>query len=295
MTVDLHCHTKLSDGSIGIDNLVVLAKKKGIKTIAITDHDCLAGTVRGKIIGERNGVDVIPGVELSCSDPSIEKEVHILCYMPDTPDRLEGLCRQNSLARKKASQFMVLKAAAQHPITGDLVLKCSTGSTNVYKQHIMQALMECNITTDLWGDLYHELFSPESEKNIIVKPKFPSPLEVLSHIKEAGGISVLAHPAHTGCDEAFMHTLVQAGLLGIEVWHPAHNQEQITRLVRFAKANNLLMTGGSDFHGMYSPHVIGLGGIEVPQQHINSLLNYKVRQRRLAKKLEQDNNEKKEG
>ncbi len=62
---DLHCHTKLSDGSLGIEDLVLLAKKKGIETIAITDHDCLAGTVRGKIIGDRYGVNVIPGVELS--------------------------------------------------------------------------------------------------------------------------------------------------------------------------------------------------------------------------------------
>ena len=70
---DLHCHTKLSDGSLGIEDLVLLAKKKGIETIAITDHDCLAGTVRGKIIGDRYGVNVIPGVELSSRDEKNRK------------------------------------------------------------------------------------------------------------------------------------------------------------------------------------------------------------------------------
>ena len=70
---DLHCHTKLSDGSLGIEDLVLLAKKKGIETIAITDHDCLAGTVRGKIIGDRYGVNVIPGVELSSRDEKTGK------------------------------------------------------------------------------------------------------------------------------------------------------------------------------------------------------------------------------
>ena len=133
MTADLHCHTKLSDGSIGIDDLIILAKKKDIKTIAITDHDCLAGTVRGKIIGERHGVEVVPGVELSAFDSSSGRYVHILCYYPDSPDRLEGLCRRNSLARKKASQYMILKVAQRYPISGDLVLKCATGSTNVFK------------------------------------------------------------------------------------------------------------------------------------------------------------------
>ena len=72
---DLHCHTKLSDGSLGIEDLVLLAKKKGIETIAITDHDCLAGTVRGKIIGDRYGVNVIPGVELSSRDEKTGKYV----------------------------------------------------------------------------------------------------------------------------------------------------------------------------------------------------------------------------
>ncbi len=70
---DLHCHTKLSDGSLGIEDLVLLAKKKGIETIAITDNDCLAGTVRGKIIGDRYGVNVIPGVELSSRDEKTGK------------------------------------------------------------------------------------------------------------------------------------------------------------------------------------------------------------------------------
>ena len=67
MSADLHLHTKLSNGSLGIEDLILLAKKRGVTTIAITDHDCLAGTVRGKVIGERHGITVVPGVELSAS------------------------------------------------------------------------------------------------------------------------------------------------------------------------------------------------------------------------------------
>ena len=65
---DLHCHTRLSDGTLGIEDLIAFAKKKGLETIAITDHDCLAGTVRSKVIGARHGIQVIPGVELSSTD-----------------------------------------------------------------------------------------------------------------------------------------------------------------------------------------------------------------------------------
>ena len=81
MAADLHCHTKLSDGSVGIEDLIVIAQKSGIDTIAITDHDCLAGTVRGKVIGKRYGVNVIPGVEISAIDNEAGKKVHILCYL----------------------------------------------------------------------------------------------------------------------------------------------------------------------------------------------------------------------
>ena len=88
MRGDLHCHTKLSDGSLGIEDLITLAKKRGIEAIAITDHDCLAGTVRGKIIGDRFGVQVIPGVELSATDTKTGKKVHLLCYLSDAPDQI---------------------------------------------------------------------------------------------------------------------------------------------------------------------------------------------------------------
>lgn len=283
MTADLHCHTKLSDGSIGINDLIILAKNKGIETIAITDHDCLAGTVRGKVIGERHGINVIPGVELSAFSKELDKEVHILCYQPESADRLEGLCRSNSFLRKRASQYLIIKASKRYPITSDLVLKCATGSTNVYKQHVMHALMECGITTQIYGEIYHELFSPESDNNIIVQPDFPDPKEVVKAVKAAGGIAVLSHPAHTGCTE-LTDDLIKEGLDGIEVWHPCHSESDISELTALAKKKGLIMTGGSDFHGMYSPSPIGLGGIEIPQQHLTTFLGYKAKQKRLAKK-----------
>ena len=140
---DLHCHTRLSDGTLGIEDLIAFAKKKGLETIAITDHDCLAGTVRSKVIGARHGIQVIPGVELSSTDAEAGKQVHVLCYLPDAPDMLEGLCKRNSLARKKASHFMMLQTAKRYPVSTEFIIKCATGSTNLYKKHIMQALIEC--------------------------------------------------------------------------------------------------------------------------------------------------------
>ena len=182
MPADLHCHTKLSDSSMGIDDLIVLAQKRGVTTIAITDRDCQAGTVRGKIIGERRGITVIPGVEISAYDSKRSKCVEILAYLCDSPDRLEGLCHRNMLARKKASQMMTLKIARKYPITPELVLKCASGATAVFEQHIMHALLECGMTDKVYSELYSELFSPESPDNIIVKTDYPEPKQVIDAI-----------------------------------------------------------------------------------------------------------------
>lgn len=283
MPADLHCHTRLSDGSLGIEDLILLAKRSGVDTIAITDHDCLAGTVRGKIIGERHGVSVIPGVEISAFDEEHNKKVHILCYLAENPDRLEGLCRRNSLSRRKASQLMVVKASQRYPISSELVLKCAAGSTNIYKQHILHALMECGYSTEIFGNMYRELFDPKNPDNIVIVPKYPSPLEVLEAIHDAGGIAVLAHP---GFYDNFdiIDTLIENGLDGVEVWHPKNTEEHVEKLTSLAKKHNLLMTGGSDFHGMYSASVTTLASFSTPDENLNALLNYQAKQKRAKKK-----------
>lgn len=284
MPADLHCHTRLSDGSLGIEDLIILANKMGVDTIAITDHDCLAGTVRGKIIGERHGVTVIPGVELSAFDIKRERKVHLLCYLSENPDRLEGLCRRNSLARRKAGQFMLIKASKKYPITPEFVIKCAAGSTNIYKQHILHALMESGFTTEIFGNMYDELFLESNPDNICVAPKYPDVFEVLEAIHESGGVAVLAHPPSYDSFD-LIDELVEAGLDGIEVWHPKNSPEDTEKLISIAKANNLLMTGGSDFHGMYGSQVNKLGSYTTPDDNLSELLNYKAKQRRLKKKL----------
>lgn len=279
---DLHCHTRLSDGSVGIEDIIALARNCKLDTIAITDHDCLAGTVRAKIIGERNGVRVIPGVELSAVDNETGRYAHILCYLPDYPDRLEDLCRKNTMARKRSAQFMMGKAAGRYPVTAELMRKCASGSTCLYKQHIMHALMECGVTESIYSDIYFELFSPESENNILVKTAFASVDEVIKAVHAAGGIAVLAHPALY--DSFSLLERLTDELDGVEVWHPTADSETTERLFAYAKKNRLLSTGGSDFHGMYSRHAALLGSYRTPKAQLAELLGYKSKMKRLAKK-----------
>ncbi|MBQ2848315.1 MAG: PHP domain-containing protein [Clostridia bacterium] len=279
MPSDLHCHTKLSDSSMGIDDLIVLAQKKGLTTIAITDRDCQAGTVRAKIIGERRGITVIPGVEISATDSKSGKNVEILGYLCDSPDRLEGLCHRNVVSRKKASQLMTLKIARKYPISPELVLKCATGSTAVFEQHIMHALLECGITDKIYGNIYHELFSPESEENVLVKVNYPEPSEVIEAIHEAGGIAVIAHPGASGCFE-ILEELLTCGVDGVEVWHPENTPEQEAELLKFARDNGILAIGGTDFKGMYSKKTICVGDCATPDADVKALMSYKTKMKK---------------
>lgn len=291
MAVDLHCHTKLSDSSMGLEDLIILAAKRGVTTIAITDRDCQAGTVRGKIIGERRGVAVIPGVEISAYDSKRDKYAEILCYLSDSPDRLEGLCHRNTLARKKASQMMTLKAARKFPLTPELVIKCATGATAVFEEHIMHALVECGMTDKIHGELFDELFSPESASNIITKAKYAEPSEVVEAIHEAGGIAILAHPGSNGSFE-LLEELIPLGLDGVEVWHPDNTEEQQAKLLEIAKKNGLLTVGGTEFKGMYSKAPICVGDYSTPEASLKALLSYKTKLKK-RKAMENKNDENK--
>ena len=268
MAADLHCHTKLSDGSVGIEDLIVIAQKSGIETIAITDHDCLAGTVRGQVIGKRYGVNVIPGVELSSFDNNAGKKVHILCYLADTPDRLEGLCKRTSVARKRAGQIMMLKVAARFPISTEFIISHASGSTNLYKQHIMHALMDAGYTNQIFGDLYNALFSPDSETNLLAPTKYPDVKEVIDEIHGAGGIAVLAHPA-------FLDNFDEI-------------DDYIEMLGSICKKHKLLMTGGSDFHGIYGSSTVTLGTCTTPDEHLDKLMGYKAKKKRSQRKAEKE-------
>ena len=287
MAADLHCHTKLSDGSIGIEDLIVIAQKSGIDTIAITDHDCLAGTVRGQVIGKRYGVNIIPGVELSSFDSEVGKRVHILCYLAEKPDRLEGLCKRTAVARKRAGQIMMLKVAARFPVSNDFIISHASGSTNLFKQHIMHSLMDAGYTNEIYGDLYDALFEPSSETNLLAPIKYPEVNEVIEEIHNAGGIAVLAHPYHYD-NTPELDKYVELGLDGVEVWCPTASDEQIEELSKYCKKHKLLMTGGSDFHGIYGRKTVTLGTCVTPDEHLDKLMGYKAKMKRAKRKAEKE-------
>lgn len=280
MPADLHCHTKISDGSTGLDELVTLAKKSALSAIAVTDHDTFAGASRARVIGDRQGITVIPGIEMSCFDKVRGRKVHLLGYMSGRPDKLVGVCKHTSDARKKATQQMLARVMRKYPISVDMVTKCATGSTNIFKQHIMNALMNCGYAITVYGELYDELFGAGTG-SCRVEVEYPDVFEVLELLKSSGAVTVLAHPYLYDSIE-IMPELCERGLHGVEVWHPDCLPEQSSFLERFAKENNLIATGGTDFHGMYSREPRTLGTSYTPDDMLERLIS-------LGEKLNKNN------
>ena len=150
MKADLHCHTTISDGSLGISDVIRQADRNDVRCLAITDHDSLASLSRSAVLGKRYNVNVIPAVEFSAFDSERKKKVHILCYMPAKPDRLEGLCLRTSTGRMELGKRMAVKVLDKYPITLESILRYSAGSKAIYKCHIMHALMDYGYTCLLY-------------------------------------------------------------------------------------------------------------------------------------------------
>ena len=193
MVCDLHCHSKISDGSIGIEEILAMAKRRGLAAVSVTDHDAVAGATRACIIGKRIGLEVIHGVEMSAYDCKRNRKVHILGYMCDSPDRLEGMCLRINNSRRVAAKAMMTKVLRYYPIIPETIARHASGSTNVFKQHIMHALMEAGYADGIYGDVYQKLFAPIGGC-AYVPIEYPDVYEVIDLIRSAGGLVVLAHP-----------------------------------------------------------------------------------------------------
>lgn len=273
MAADLHCHTKISDGSTGIEELVELAKNKNIKTIAVTDHDTFAGVTRAQVHARKYGIEVIHGAEISAFDNKRGRLVHILCYLCDKPDRLQGVFANIAQSRRDAMNLALHKLMKIYPITPQMVAKRAMGSTTVFKSHIMQALMDAGYTDRVYGDLYTKLFNWRVG---IVKTKieYPDVYDILTLIHQAGGVAVMAHPGvYDSID--LLPELAEKGLDGVECWYPRAKEGETDKIIAIADRYNLIKTGGTDFHGCNSNMVNPLGTCTTPDDQLQRLKNKK--------------------
>lgn len=278
MKADLHCHTTISDGSLGISDVIMQAGRDGVGCLAITDHDSLASLSRSSVLGMRHNVKIIPAVEFSAFDGARKKKVHILCYMPKKPDRLEGLCLRTSEGRMKLGKSLAMKVLEKYPISLESILRYSAGSKAIYKCHIMHALMDYGYTTELYGNIYDEIFDVNeglcAEQVRAEADFYPDVRFVLTLIKASGGISVMAHPKVFDSFDLLEELAAEKLIDGAEVYHSSADEKYRNELSQLCEQYNLIQTGGSDFHGFYNHYPIQIGSATTAEDQLERILNF---------------------
>lgn len=265
--IDLHAHTTASDGSLTPEELVRLAKRQGVTTLAVTDHDTIAGLSRATAEGAQAGVEVIPGIEISCLYG--KTELHILGYFinPDDPHLAPALTTYQA-SREERNPHIVQRLKELGCALTYAEIKAAAGTATVGRPHIAQALVRKGYVNSV-SEAFDRYLADDAPA-YIPRP-LPSPAEAIGLIRQIGGIPVLAHPVYTSrLKEPFEQVcaaLKGFGLLGIEALYSSHNRQQTDRYRSISRNQGLLVTGGSDFHGETKPNLLvgtGYGNLEIP-------------------------------
>lgn len=247
---DLHTHTTASDGMTSPSENVRLAYLAGLQAVAITDHDTVIGISEAIAAGERYGVQVIPGVEISTVEEGIN--IHVLGYFLDTVNEklLQRLAELRAV-RDHRNEMLVSKLTELGiPLTmGEVIVESgkplSLGET-VGRPHIADALVRRGVVRNM-REAFDEYLGVGGKA--YVNPPRIRPHEAVAWIHEAGGAAVMAHPGIYHQDDLVIRLLDAAPWDGIEVWHSDHALEDAMRYGEMARAWRLLQTAGSDFHG----------------------------------------------
>jgi predicted metal-dependent phosphoesterase TrpH len=254
--IDLHVHSTASDGSFAPAEVVRQAKEGGLTAMALTDHDTVDGLPEAMAAGERLGLEVIPGVEISAQFPG--GTMHILGlfvnYHNGRLDERLAVLKQARLDRNP--QIIAKLNALGIPVTLARVQEISGGG-QVGRPHIARALMEAGYVTSIQQAF--DVYLRKGGKAYVGKFRFP-PDQALAMIREAQGIPVLAHPFTLGLGSApalknLLMELKGLGLAGLEVYYSEHTPEQEARYLKLARELDLLISGGSDYHGDNKPEI----------------------------------------
>ena len=240
--VDLHMHSTASDGSLPASEVVEAAARAGLRAMALTDHDTLAGVPEAHRAGERLGVRIVPGVELSAHD---DGEVHLLGLHISRPDHLESRLADFREARRTRAERIVQRLNELGlPVTMEGVLEHAGGGA-IGRPHVARAIIALGRARD-----QREAFDRwlGFGKPAYVEKEYLAVRDAIALVHEAGGIAVLAHPGAAGT-RAKLGELRGIGLDGVEVRHPSHTAEDIARIGTLAEHFGLLASGGSDWHG----------------------------------------------
>jgi hypothetical protein len=272
--VDWHVHTTYSDGVLTPTQVVRLAKKKGLREIAIADHDSVEGVGEAIREGRKIGVEVIPNIEMTAYDVirSSEREVHILGFGVDRGNpALKKVLRKCRARRAKRARLIVRKLRKLGYKISFSDVKALAGRGVIGRPHVAQALLQrrenrAKMRRDFklkrepcFNDVF--VFLIKHGKPAYVKKEVLAPKQVIRLISRAGGIPALAHPGFfegvpservktKGVPERKITEYKKYGLKAMEVYYPHHSKKQTRFYARIARKLGLVATGGSDYHGI---------------------------------------------
>ncbi len=262
--IDLHIHSNKSDGSMSPKELVNYALKKKIKVISLTDHDNVDGIEEAINEGNLLGIEVIPGVELTID---YRKQMHILGYFTK---------KRYLEVKKELDRYNLIRIKWTMTLIKELnkvgINITASEVKDKYKilqlKNISKILVEKDYVANS-QEAYDKYLNNDTFLN--GRPKGFSIEKGFEIIKNAGGLVVLAHPIYLESDidklEVIINELINLGLDGIEVYYPEYNGEVSKEYIYMAEKYNLIVTGGSDFHGKNKIGIdlgVGKGALKVP-------------------------------
>ncbi len=268
--IDLHIHTKASDGTFSPTEMVEYAKSKNVVAVAITDHDTVAGIEEGLIAGKEMGIEVIPGIEFSTEIDDIS--FHIVGLFVDHKDKtLLELTDQIQNSRHNRAKMIIEKVNALNvgpEITLQEVEEVASGL--IGRPHIASIMIEKGYATKM--DEVFEKFLVRGGPCYVPRFKL-KPQEAVSILAKMNAISILAHPGFIPIGynfDEFLEDLKKFGLAGIEVIYPTHSPDQRKFFRKLAKKFDLLESGGSDCHGELSggPYI---GRTKITYQYLQKM------------------------
>lgn len=256
--VDLHCHTTASDGLLTPRELVRMAAEIGLKGIGITDHDTIQGWHEAEEAGIQYKIEILQGVELNTDWNG--QEVHILGYALDNTPKLNEQLKSLREARELRMQDILKRLATLDIVLHDEEVRKLSQGDSIGRPHIAQALVERGIVRDT-RDAFERYLGRGAPAYV---PRYKISTEQgIRLVREAQGVAVLAHPGMQRLDEEIA-IWAKIGLQGLEVRHSEHSEEDVRRYMAIAQQYELIMTGGSDFHGEKRKPGVELGEWGVP-------------------------------
>ncbi len=271
--IDLHVHSTASDGTLTPPEILEMAVQLGLKAVSITDHDTISGSAAALAHGIPVALEFITGIEISAAAPHgypSGSSIHVLGYGLDLSDKsLNQMLTVLQSSRENRNPQIIQRLSDLGMDVTMEELSLVVGDATAGRPHIAQ-LMVAKGLADSINDAF-DRFLGKNKPAYVEKHRVPMEAAI-AVIRSAGGVAVLAHPylndlADLDNFEPFLLTLKEMGLEGVEAVYPEHPEAATARYCQLAQKHNLLITGGTDFHGAVTPGIqmgFGAGDFHVP-------------------------------